>query len=96
MKIRSIAHRGLRRLVEQGDASGLMPATVEKVRNIVLFLQVMLNSEELRALTRWRVHQLTGKRKGTWSIRVTANWRITFEIDPVKNEIVALDLENYH
>jgi proteic killer suppression protein len=41
MKIRNVLHRGLKRFVERDDASGLAPAVVEKVRNIVSFLQEM-------------------------------------------------------
>jgi proteic killer suppression protein len=42
----------------------------------------------------WRIHQLTGARAGTWSISVSGNWRITFEI--VNDEIHGLGLEDYH
>ena len=42
----------------------------------------------------WRVHQLRGDRAGTWSISVSGNWRLTFEVQ--QNEICDLDLEDYH
>jgi toxin HigB-1 len=42
----------------------------------------------------WRVHQLQGDRAGTWSISVSGNWRLTFDIR--QNEIRDLDLEDYH
>jgi proteic killer suppression protein len=42
----------------------------------------------------WRVHQLTGDRAETWSISVSGNWRITFEV--INHEIEHLDLEDYH
>jgi len=38
---------------------------------------------------------LTGRRKGSWSLSVTRNWRITFEVN-ADNEIENLDLEDYH
>ncbi len=41
MKIRNVVHRGLRRFIERNDPSGLAPAVVEKVRNILTFLQEM-------------------------------------------------------
>ena len=40
--------------------------------------------------------RLTGGRKGTWSLTVTANWRLTFRIDREEREIVDLDYEDYH
>ena len=42
----------------------------------------------------WRIHQLTGDRAGTWSLSVSGNWRITFDL--VDGEICNLDLEDYH
>jgi proteic killer suppression protein len=53
MKIRNVVHRGLKRFIEREDASGLAPAVVEKVRNIVSFLQEMHDVQELRAVPSW-------------------------------------------
>jgi len=96
MLFRNVVHRGLRRLIQRDDASGLPPAIVEKVRNIITFLQEMNDVRELLDISSWRAHQLSGDRKGTWSLTVTRNWRITFRIEPSEREIVALDFENYH
>jgi proteic killer suppression protein len=38
----------------------------------------------------------TGDRKGTWSLSVTKNWRLTFRIDQIEIEIIDLDYEDYH
>jgi toxin HigB-1 len=96
MHLRNIVHRGLRRLIEKDDPSGLPAPAVEKIRNIVSFLLEMNDVSELRDVPSWRVHQLTGSRKGTWSIAVTRNWRITFSIDRKQGEIVDLNYEDYH
>lgn len=96
MKVRNVIHRGLRRFIERDDSSGLPPATVEKVRNIVTFLDEMGDVQELHTVQSWKAHQLTGDRKGTWSLTVTRNWRITFRIDKTEEEIVDLDYEDYH
>jgi proteic killer suppression protein len=96
MHLRNIAHRGLRRLIEKDDPSALPPAAVEKIRNVVSFLLEMNDASELRDVPSWRVHQLTGGRKGTWSITVTRNWRITFRIDRKQGEIIDLNYEDYH
>jgi proteic killer suppression protein len=50
----------------------------------------------LRTLPHWKPHQLTGDRKGTWSLTVTRNWRLTFLIDDAEREIVDLNFEDYH
>jgi proteic killer suppression protein len=42
----------------------------------------------------WRIHHLKGDRAGTWSISVSGNWRLTFDIE--QDEICNLNLEDYH
>ena len=75
MIIRNVVHKGLRRLIEEDDASGVQAAAVSKLRKIVSFLQDMEQEAELRSVPSWKAHQLTGDRKGTWSLFVTKNWR---------------------
>ena len=94
MTIRNVVHRGLKRFIERDDASGLAPAVVEKVRNIVSFLQEMRDVQELRDVPSWKAHQLTGDRKGIWSLTVTRNWRMTFRVQG--NAVMDLDFEDYH
>ena len=96
MKIRNVLHKGLRRFIEDDDSSGLPAAVVPKIRRIVSFLQDMGQEDELRSVPSWKAHQLTGDRKGTWSLSVTRNWRITFRIEQTEVEIVDLDYEDYH
>ncbi len=96
MRIRNVIHKGLRRFIENDDASGLQPAVVTKVRRIVSFLQDMERENELRTVPSWKAHMLTGGRKGTWSLFVTKNWRMTFRIDREEIEIIDLDYEDYH
>ena len=96
MKIRNVIHKGLRRFIEDDDASGLQPAVVAKVQRIVSFLQDMEQEDELRTVQSWKAHMLTGDRKGTWSLSVTRNWRMTFRIDREEIEIIDLDYEDYH
>jgi toxin HigB-1 len=95
MKIRSFAHKGLKRLYSEDSAKGVPPDTVAKLQKIFAFLDTMQDVEELRALTGWKVHTLTGDRKGTWSLSVTRNRRLTFTID-AEREICDLNLEDYH
>ena len=94
MDIRSVRHRGLRRFIEDNDARGIRSDLVERVRKIVAVLIVARDMSEVRGPPGWRMHQLSGDRAGTWSIAVSGNWRITFEV--VDNEIEHLDLEDYH
>ena len=96
MKIRNVVHKGLKRFIEDDDSSGLPPAVGPKVRKIVSFLQDMEDESELLTVSVWKAHQMTGNRKGTWSLFVTKNWRLTFHVDQGEIEIVDLDYEDYH
>ena len=96
MKIRNFVHKGLKRLYEDDTAKGLPPNTADKLRKMLAYLDDMDNPEELRALTAWKVHTLTGDRKGTWSLSITRNRRLTFRIDAAENEICDMNLEDYH
>lgn len=91
-----MVHRGLRRFMERDDGSGLPPAVVEKMRNIITFLQGMEDVRELLDVPGWKPHRLSGGRKGTRSLAVTHNSRITFRIDRDEGEIFDLDYEDYH
>jgi proteic killer suppression protein len=88
--------QGLRRFIENDDATGLQSGVAAKIRRMVSFLQDMEKEDELRTVPSWKAHQLTGDRKGTWSLFVTRNWRMTFRVDQEEIEIIDLDYEDYH
>ena len=96
MNIRNFVHKGLRRLYVEDVAKGVPPESVDKLRKMLAFLDDMQGPEELRSLPSWKAYTLTGNRKGTWSLSVTANRRLTFCIDPAEAEIYDVDLEDYH
>lgn len=96
MRIRNFAHKGLKKLYTEDSAKGVPPDSAQKLRKMFAFLDDMAEPEELRALPSWRAHTLTGDRKGTWSLHVTANRRLTFRIDIAEPEICDLNLEDYH
>ncbi len=96
MNIRNIRHKGLRRLVEYDDVSGLPIQFVDKIRNMIAFLQDMNDVSELQSFPHWKAHQLGGTRKGVWSLAVSRNWRLTFYVDDEFVEIVDLNYEDYH
>jgi toxin HigB-1 len=96
MRIKNVLHKGLRHFLESGNPSGLPPQFVTKIGRILSFLQDMVEEEELHTVQSWKAHQLVGARKGTWSLFVSRNWRLTFKIDKNDIEIIDLDYEDYH
>jgi toxin HigB-1 len=96
VKIRSFAHKGLKRLYAEDSVKGVQPDAVNKLRKMLAFLDDIQEPEELHSLPAWRAHTLTGDRKGTWSLSVTRNRRLTFRIDSAEREICDVNLEDYH
>jgi proteic killer suppression protein len=94
MNVGRFAHKGLRRLYEDNISKGVNADAVDKLRKMFTFLDAMHDPEELRVLPAWKAHMLTGDRKGTWSLHVTRNWRMTFRI--ADDEVVDLNFEDYH
>jgi toxin HigB-1 len=95
LRIRDFAHKGLKRLYTEDSAKGIPHDSADKLRKMLAFLDDMQDPEELRALPSWKVHTLTGDRKGIWSLSVTRNRRLTFRVDVVEWEICDVDLEDY-
>lgn len=95
MKIRNFVHKGLKCLYEDDNPKRLPPAFVDRIRNMLAFMDAMEDVGELRTIPTWKAHLLTGDRKGTWSLSVTRNWRITFWIDADENEICDVNFEDY-
>ena len=67
---------------------------MDKLRKMLAFLDAVASAEDVRDVPTWKAHRLTGTRRGTWSLHVSRNWRLTFEIEG--DEIVNVNLEDYH
>lgn len=94
MEIESIRHKGLRRYFETGNAKGLV-GEVDRIRKMLVFIDAAGSLDELSVPPNFGLHPLTGDRAGTWSMTVTRNWRMTFEIND-DGALESLDLEDYH
>jgi proteic killer suppression protein len=94
MNIRGIKHRGVRRFLENDDPRELRPDLVNRARNILTALVAAADMQGVQGPPGWRIHRLSGDREGTWSVSVSGNWRITFDLEG--GDITNLDLEDYH
>jgi len=95
MDIESIRHKALRRFARTGLAKGLPADSVDRLRNLLVYLAAIDAVEELRIPPNFGAHQLAGDRKGQWALTVTRNWRMTFRINAA-GAIEDMDLEDYH
>jgi proteic killer suppression protein len=95
MQIESIRHKALRRFAETGSPKGLPSGSVDRLRRMLAYIDAIETAEELRVPPNYGAHQLTGDRKGEWSLTVTKNWRMTFRVKAT-GAIEDMDLEDYH
>ncbi len=91
--IQSFRHKGLKRLYERGDARGVGANLLGRVEEILTLLDVAEKPDDLR-LPGLRLHQLSGKRRGEWSVSISGNWRVTFQFED--GNVAKVNLEDYH
>jgi proteic killer suppression protein len=91
--IRSIRHKGLRRLYEQDDPSGVNPEHVGKLRNILARLYAARTVSDMD-LPGFRLHQLKGALTGYYAVTVRANWRVIFRF--ADRDAEDIDYVDYH
>ncbi len=91
--IKSFKHRGLEKYFLKGTKSGIQPKHESRIRLILARLNASTSPKDMD-LPGMRLHELTGNRKGTWSVSVSGNWRITFRFEGVY--AILIDYEDYH
>ena len=91
--IRSFRHRGLRRLYERGDPSRIAADQLDRVTLALADLDAASRLSDLD-LPGYRLHPLRGDRRGSWSISISGNWRITFRFED--GDVYDVALIDYH
>ena len=91
--IKNFIHKGLRKFYASGSTAGIQKNHEKKLRLILANLDQAEVSDDMD-LPGLFMHQLKGDRKGTWSVRVSGNWRITYRFTGRDVEIV--NYEDYH
>ena len=91
--IKGFRHRGLKRLFERDDRSGIRPDLMDTVQEILTVLDDATTTQALN-LPGYRLHPLKGGLKGFWSVTVRANWRIIFRFE--ETDAFDVELIDYH
>lgn len=91
--IRSIRHKGLKRLRDDDDRRGLVAEHVQKLRDIIARLDAAGSVADMD-LPGFKLHPLKGDLKGFWSVTVRANWRVIFRF--ADGDTLDVDYLDYH
>ena len=71
-----------------------MPADMAaKIEDVLAALDVAIAVDEMDR-PYFRLHPLTGDRKGEWAVTVRANWQITFQFE--NGDAHDVDFVDYH
>ncbi|MFA5801993.1 MAG: type II toxin-antitoxin system RelE/ParE family toxin [Thermoleophilia bacterium] len=89
----SFAHTGLEKFYRTGSKSGIQAKHAQRLRLILSNLDQAEGPEDMD-MPGLVLHELKGKRKGIWTVRVSGNWRVTFRFKGRDTEIV--NYEDYH
>jgi len=83
----------MKQLVESGKAKGVQPDLENRILKILDYLDAAETVHDMN-VAGLRLHELKGVRRGTWSVAVSGNWRITFLFR--EGDAFDVDLEDYH
>ncbi len=91
--IRSIRHKGLKRLHEDDDPRGVISEHAQELRDILARLDASDTAADMD-LPGFRLHPLKGELRGFWAVTVRANWRVIFRF--AQGEALDVDYVDYH
>lgn len=91
--IRSFKHKGLENFFYNDNRSGVNAKHAPKLGRILDRLDASLRPHDMN-LPGYKLHELKGKEKGTWSAWINGNWRVTFRFDGT--DVIDVDYRDYH
>ncbi|ARB47591.1 type II toxin-antitoxin system RelE/ParE family toxin [Alloalcanivorax xenomutans] len=91
--IKSFRDKGLQRFFTTGSTAGVQTPHAKRLRMQLAALDTATVIEDMD-IPGFSLHPLKGKAKGRWSIRVSGNWRLTFEFKD--GNAYVLNYEDYH
>ena len=91
--IRKFKHSGLEKYFLRGTKSGIQAKHVDRIRLLLGRLHAAIKPQDMN-LPGLELHELRGRRKGIWAVKVSGNWRITFKFDGP--DAIDVNYEDYH
>jgi proteic killer suppression protein len=93
VSITSFRHKGLERFLTTGTKAGIQAKHASRLRLILGRLNAATTARDMD-LPGLGLHELRGQRRGTWAVKVSGNWRITFSV--VGKDVADVDYVDYH
>jgi proteic killer suppression protein len=91
--MKSFRHLGLQSYFETGSKAGIRPEHAPRLNRILGVMDAATVIGQID-LPGFKLHKLTGKLAGFWSVAVSGNWRVIFRFENGEAELV--DYLDYH
>lgn len=91
--IKSFSHKGLERFFSDGNKKGIQAQHAQKLADILDLLDAATTVQDMN-FPGSNLHQLKGKLRVFWSVRVSGNWRVVFRFD--NGDAFDIDYLDYH
>jgi proteic killer suppression protein len=91
--IRSFKHKALERYFCKGSIAAIQSAHAKRLRLILGRLNAAASPLDMD-LPGLYLHELKGRYRGRWSVRVSGNWRVTYKFEGP--DAFDVNYEDYH
>jgi proteic killer suppression protein len=91
--IKSFKHKGLENFFYSGTQKGIKPEHAGKLERVLDRLNAADDLKDMN-YPGSNLHALSGDRKGQYSVKISGNWRVTFEF--VNGDAYVVDYDDYH
>lgn len=91
--IKSFAHKGLERFFLDGAKKGVQAKHAQKIADILDLLDAAQDIRDLN-FPGSGLHQLKGRLKEFWAVKVSGNWRIIFRFR--NGDVFEVNYVDYH
>jgi proteic killer suppression protein len=91
--IKSFKHKGVERFFTIGSKKGIQPDHARRLKMILFRLHTAENVYDMDFPSS-ELHQLKGKLKGLWVVKVSGNWRVIFRFE--RGNVWEVDYDDYH
>jgi proteic killer suppression protein len=91
--IKGFRHKGLEQFFATGSKRGIQAKHEARLRLILGSLNAAAAAQDMN-LPGLGLHELQGSRRGTWAVKVSGNWRVTFTF--AGKDADSVDYEDYH
>jgi len=91
--IKSFRHKGLETFFYTGSKMVIRPEHANRLERILDRLNAASDVKDMNYPGSY-LHQLSGGKKGQYTVKVSGNWRIFFEF--IEGEAYVVDYDDYH